>query len=127
RTYRPGQPQTCRAPVSYWLFAFLLTGEVEELRELLDTTVRASREFGYEWELGAALEMRARILANRPDWAGEALADTDESLEIFVRLGDDWGAAEAHSSRGEAQERAGDFAAAAESYLAAVGHARALG
>ncbi|MFJ1592688.1 AfsR/SARP family transcriptional regulator [Kitasatospora albolonga] len=127
RTYRPGQPQTCRAPVSYWMFAFLLTGEVDRLRELLDTTVRASREFGYEWELGAALEMRARILANRPDWAGEALADTDESLEIFVRLGDDWGAAEAHSSRGEAQERAGDFTAAAGSYLAAVGHARALG
>ncbi|MFJ4708156.1 AfsR/SARP family transcriptional regulator [Streptomyces anulatus] len=127
RTYRAGQPQTCRAPGSLWMFAILLSGEVDELRELMDETVRASREFGYEWELGAALEMRAKILANRPDWAGEALADADESLEIFARLGDDWGAAESLSSRGEANERAGRFSAAAEDYLAAIGYARTLG
>ncbi|MFI1247792.1 AfsR/SARP family transcriptional regulator [Streptomyces anulatus] len=127
RTYRAGQPQTCRAPGSLWMFAILLTGEVDELRELMDETVRASREFGYEWELGAALEMRAKILANRPDWAGEALADADESLEIFARLGDDWGAAESLSSRGEANERAGRFTAATEDYLAAIGYAQTLG
>ncbi|MER6022644.1 AfsR/SARP family transcriptional regulator [Streptomyces anulatus] len=127
RTYRAGQPQTCRAPGSLWMFAILLTGEVDELRELMDETVRASREFGYEWELGAALEMRAKILANRPDWAGEALADADESLEIFARLGDDWGAAESLSSRGEANERAGRFTAATEDYLAAIGYAQKLG
>ncbi|MEU4174213.1 BTAD domain-containing putative transcriptional regulator [Streptomyces sp. NPDC026589] len=127
RTYRAGQPQTCRAPGSLWMFAILLTGEVDELRELMDETVRASREFAYEWELGAALEMRAKILANRPDWAGEALADADESLEIFARLGDDWGAAESLSSRGEANERAGRFTAATEDYLAAIGYAQTLG
>lgn len=127
RTYRPGQPQTCRTPGSLWMFAILLTGEVDELRELLDATVRGSREFGYEWELGAALEMRAKILANRPDWAGEALSDADESLEIFTRLGDDWGAAEALSSRGEAYERGGRFTEAAEDYLAAIRHAQSLG
>ncbi|MFJ9635119.1 AfsR/SARP family transcriptional regulator [Streptomyces sp. NPDC101178] len=127
RTYRAGQPQACRAPGSLWMFAVLLTGEADELRELMDETVRASREFGYEWELGAALEVRAKILANRPDWAGEALADADEALEIFVRLGDDWGAAEALSSRGEAYERHGRFAEAAADYLTAVDHARALG
>ncbi|MDX2402387.1 winged helix-turn-helix domain-containing protein [Streptomyces microflavus] len=127
RTYRAGQPQTCRTPGSLWMFSILLTGEVDELRALMDETVRASREFGYEWELGAALEMRAKILANRPDWAGEALADADESLEIFARLGDDWGAAESLSSRGEANERAGRLTAAAEDYLAAIEYARALG
>ncbi|MFD8108040.1 AfsR/SARP family transcriptional regulator [Streptomyces microflavus] len=127
RTYRAGQPQTCRTPGSLWMFSILLTGEVDELRELMDETVRASREFGYEWELGAALEMRAKILANRPDWAGEALADADESLEIFARLGDDWGAAESLSSRGEANERAGRLTAATEDYLAAIEYARALG
>ncbi|MFD3970623.1 BTAD domain-containing putative transcriptional regulator [Streptomyces cyaneofuscatus] len=126
RTYRAGQPQACRAPASLWMFAVLLTGEAEELRELMDETVRASREFGYEWELGAALEVRAKILANRPDWAGEAVADADEALEIFVRLGDDWGAAEALSSRGEAYERHGRFTEAAADYLAAVDHAQAL-
>ncbi|WP_411078744.1 BTAD domain-containing putative transcriptional regulator [Streptomyces sp. cmx-18-6] len=127
RTYRPGQPQTCRTPGSLWMFAVLMAGEVDELRELMSETVRASREFGYEWELGAALEMRAKILANRPDWAGEALADADESLEIFARLGDAWGAAEALSSRGEANERGGRFTEAAEDYLAAIDYAQALG
>ncbi|MFL3865725.1 winged helix-turn-helix domain-containing protein [Streptomyces griseobrunneus] len=127
RTYRPGQPQTCRTPGSLWMFAVLLTGDAEGMRDVMDETVRASREYGYEWELGAALEVRAKILANRPDWAGEALADADESLEIFARLGDDWGAAESLSSRGEANERKGRFAEAAADYLAAVDYARALG
>ncbi|XMN09463.1 AfsR/SARP family transcriptional regulator [Streptomyces griseobrunneus] len=127
RTYRAGQPQTCRTPGSLWMFSILLTGEVDELRALMDETVRASRDFGYEWELGAALEMRAKILASRPDWAGEALADADESLEIFARLGDDWGAAESLSSRGEANERAGRLTAATEDYLASIEYARALG
>ncbi|MFH8868687.1 AfsR/SARP family transcriptional regulator [Streptomyces griseus] len=127
RTYRPGQPQTCRAPGSLWMFSVLLTGELDELRELMDETVVAARKFGYEWELAAALEMRAKILANRSDWAGDALADADESLAIFTRLGDDWGAAESLSSRGEANERAGLFTAATDDYLAAIGYAKKLG
>ncbi|WP_392670036.1 BTAD domain-containing putative transcriptional regulator [Streptomyces sp. LN785] len=126
-TYRAGQPQTCRAPASLWFFAVMLTGDVSDLRELLDETVRASRELGYEWELAAALQMRANVLANRPDWSGEARVDADESLEIFSRLGDDWGAAESLSSRGEANERRGDYTRAADDYQAAVGYAERLG
>ncbi|MFH8475033.1 BTAD domain-containing putative transcriptional regulator [Streptomyces sp. NPDC018000] len=126
-TYRPGQPQTCRTPASLWFFAVMLTGGVGDLRELLDETVRASREFGYEWELAGALQMRANVLANRPDWAGDAQTDADESLEIFSRLGDDWGAAEALSSRGEANEKRGEYARAAEDFQAAIGYARKLG
>ncbi|MFD8689256.1 ATP-binding protein [Streptomyces sp. NPDC059651] len=126
-TYRAGQPQTCRSPASLWFFAVMLTGGVADLRHLLDETVRAAREFDYEWELAAALQMRANVLANRPDWAGEAHVDADESLEIFSRLGDDWGMAEALSSRGEAYEKTGDFTRAAEDYLAAVGYAAKLG
>ncbi|MFF0286080.1 BTAD domain-containing putative transcriptional regulator [Streptomyces sp. NPDC005262] len=126
-TYRVGQPQTCRAPASLWFFAVMLTGGVADLRELVDETVRAAREFGYEWELAAALQMRANVLANRPDWSGEARVDADESLEIFSRLGDDWGAAESLSSRGEANERRGDYTRAADDYQAAIGYAERLG
>ncbi|WP_030970604.1 AfsR/SARP family transcriptional regulator [Streptomyces sp. NRRL S-1824] len=126
-TYRAGQPQTCRAPASLWFFAVMLTGGVEDLRELLNETVRASRELGYEWELAAALQMRANVLANRPDWSGEARVDADESLKIFSRLGDDWGAAESLSSRGEANERRGDYTRAADDYQAAIGYAERLG
>ncbi|MFI2782504.1 BTAD domain-containing putative transcriptional regulator [Streptomyces sp. ALB3] len=126
-TYRPGQPQTCRSPGALWFFAVVLTGDFSLLRQVLDETVRASRDLGYDWELAGALQMRANVLANRPDWAGEALADADESLEIFRRLGDDWGAAEALSSRGEASERTGDHTRAAEDYQAAIGYAEKLG
>ncbi|MFJ2702772.1 BTAD domain-containing putative transcriptional regulator [Streptomyces sp. NPDC087428] len=126
-TYRAGQPQTCRAPASLWFFAVLLTGDIGGLRAMLDETVRAARGFGYEWELAAALQMRANVLANRPDWSGEARADADESLEVFRRLGDDWGTAESLSSRGEANEKTGDYTRAADDYLAAVGYAEKLG
>ncbi|WP_405809939.1 winged helix-turn-helix domain-containing protein [Streptomyces sp. NBC_01520] len=127
RTYRAGQPQTCRMPGSLWLFAVLFTGDPDRLRELVDETVRTCRELGYEWELAAALQMRANVLANRPDWAGGARQDADESLDIFVRVGDVWGAAEALSSRGEANERTGRSAAAAEDFRTAVTYAEQLG
>ncbi|MFH8754120.1 BTAD domain-containing putative transcriptional regulator [Streptomyces atroolivaceus] len=127
RTYRPGQPQTCRMPGSIWMFAVLFTGDHARFRELLDGTVRTCRELGDEWELATALQMRANALANRPDWAGEAGRDADESLDIFMRLGDAWGVAEALAARGEANERAGDSAAAAEDFRAGVAYAEQLG
>ncbi|MFC8538857.1 BTAD domain-containing putative transcriptional regulator [Streptomyces sp. NPDC057249] len=126
-TYRAGQPQTCRSPASLWFYAVMLTGGVSDLRHLLDATVSGAREFGYEWELAAALQMRANVLANRPDWAGEAHRDADESLAVFSRLGDVWGMAEALSSRGEANEKQGDYAQAAEDFQAAIRSAEKLG
>ncbi|MFE7261436.1 BTAD domain-containing putative transcriptional regulator [Streptomyces sp. NPDC057592] len=126
-TYRAGQPQTCRVPASLWFFAVMLVGETGRLRELLDETVRACREFGYEWELAGALQMRANVLANRPEWAGDARTDADESLELFGRIGDDWGVAEALSARGEANERRGEYARAAEDFQVAIGYAKELG
>ncbi|MFE5240065.1 MULTISPECIES: BTAD domain-containing putative transcriptional regulator [unclassified Streptomyces] len=126
-TYRAGQPQTCRSPGSLWFFAVMLTGDISQMRGLLDETVRASRELGDGWELAGMLQMRANVLANRPDWAADAHADADESLEIFSGLGDDWGTAEALSSRGEANEKEGDYVRAAEDYQAAIGYAEKLG
>ncbi|MFD5115272.1 BTAD domain-containing putative transcriptional regulator [Streptomyces sp. NPDC058391] len=125
--YRPGLPQTCRFPGTLWFFAIMFTGDAEQLRVVLDETVAACERFGYEWELGGALYLRANILANRTEWAGDATRDADRSLEIFERLGDAWGTAEALSARGEAREKRGDYALAAEDYAAAVGHAEGLG
>ncbi|MGW2257659.1 AfsR/SARP family transcriptional regulator [Streptomyces sp. NPDC001780] len=127
QVYRPGLPQTCRFPGSLWLYAVMLTGDDELLRHVMDETVRACAELGYEWELAGALQARANVLANRRMWAGDAGRDADRSLEIYERLGDAWGAAEALSARGEARERGGDHALAAEDYAAAIGHADGLG
>ncbi|MFJ6610866.1 AfsR/SARP family transcriptional regulator [Streptomyces sp. NPDC091289] len=126
-TYRPGMPQTCRLPGTFWLFAIMLTGDLDQLYTVLDETVRVSRGLGDEWELGSALHTRANLLANSPELVADARADADESLEIYTRLGDDWGAAEALSARGEANERAGEFLAALDDYRAAVEYAQKIG
>ncbi|MGW2695843.1 AfsR/SARP family transcriptional regulator [Streptomyces sp. NPDC001296] len=126
-TYRPGQPQTCRFPGFLWFYAVVLSGDLDRMRELLDESVRTCRELGYPWELAQVLQLRANILANRTHWAGDATRDADEALEIFLRLGDAWGAAEALSARGEARERRGDYLPAADDYRAARVYAERLG
>ncbi|MFE6165736.1 BTAD domain-containing putative transcriptional regulator [Streptomyces sp. NPDC056486] len=125
--YRPGLPQTCWSPGSLWFFAVLMEGDITQLYELIDATIATCRELGYDWELAASLQQRANVLANRADWAGDAGRDADESLEIFTRLGDVWGMAEALSSRGEANERRGRYTLAAEDFAAAIEHAEQLG
>ncbi|MGV9247098.1 AfsR/SARP family transcriptional regulator [Streptomyces sp. NPDC003710] len=126
-TYRPGQPQTCRVPGSLWFFAVLLSADLDRMLAVLDESVRTCRELGYTWELAQTLQVRANMLANRSDWAGDAARDADEALEIFRRLGDAWGTAEALSARGEARERRGDCLPAADDYRAAREYAEQLG
>ncbi|WP_221351775.1 BTAD domain-containing putative transcriptional regulator [Streptomyces beigongshangae] len=125
--YEPGFPQVCRNPGYLWFFAVLLTGDMDRLRRVIDASVETCRELGYDWELAVALQMRANILANRADWAGDATRDANESLELFSRLEDAWGAAEALSARGEAHERRGAYELAAADYESAIAHAERLG
>ncbi|MFE9607634.1 BTAD domain-containing putative transcriptional regulator [Streptomyces sp. NPDC006012] len=127
-TYEPGLPQTCRSPGALWFFAVMLSGDMDRVRTVIDATVDTCRSTpGYEWELAASLQMRANLLANRSDWAGDAAHDADESLEIYRRLGDRWGTAEALSARGEAHERKGEYRLAAADYEAASEQAARLG
>ncbi|MDI9884680.1 BTAD domain-containing putative transcriptional regulator [Streptomyces sp. HNM0645] len=125
--YHPGLPQACRFPASLWFFAVLISGDGERVLEVLDTTIRTAEEAGCDWELAAALQVRANALANRTLWAGDARRDADRSLKIFERLGDAWGAAEALSARGEAHERSGAYEEAAEDFRRAIERADVLG
>ncbi|MEV5876679.1 BTAD domain-containing putative transcriptional regulator [Streptomyces sp. NPDC052101] len=126
--YEPGLPQTCRAPGALWFYAVMMTGGMERLRTIIDATVRTCRDApGFEWELAWVLGMRANLLANRATWAGDAARDAEEALEIYRRLGDAYGTAEALSARGEAHERKGAYRAAAADYETAVEHAERLG
>ncbi|WP_171118927.1 MULTISPECIES: BTAD domain-containing putative transcriptional regulator [unclassified Streptomyces] len=126
--YEPGLPQTCRSPGMLSFYAVMLTGDMDRLAATLDAAVATCRRTpGYDWELAASLQLRANILANRPDRAGDAERDADESLEIYQRLDDAWGSAEALSARGEARERKGRYLAAAADYEAAMAQARRLG
>ncbi|MFI2738687.1 BTAD domain-containing putative transcriptional regulator [Streptomyces sp. NPDC018711] len=125
--YPPGLPQTCRLPGSFTVFAVLLMGEPGLMGEALEAHVGACRRHGDEWELAHALQLRANMLANRGDLAERASADAEESLEIFVRLGDAWGAAEALSSRAEARERRLEFEGAAQDFADAIAYAERIG
>jgi predicted ATPase/DNA-binding SARP family transcriptional activator len=127
-TYQPGLPQTCRSPGSLWFFAVMLSADMDRMWTVVDATVRTCRDTpGYDWELAAALQLRANLLANRTDWAGDATRDADEALELFRRLGDAWGTAEALSARGEAHERKGEYRLAAADFVTAIEHADRLG
>ena len=126
-TYRPGLPQTCRSPGNLWFYAVLLNGDMERMRDVIDENVRTCRELGYEWELALCLQTRANMLANRASWAGDATRDADEALEVFTRIEDAWGCAEALSARGEARERRGEYPLAAADYAEAITYAERLG
>ncbi|MFE5815074.1 BTAD domain-containing putative transcriptional regulator [Streptomyces sp. NPDC056479] len=127
-TYQPGQPQTCRVPGMLWFFGVMLSGDVERLRTVVDATVRTSRETpGYDWELAASLQWRANLYSNRSEWAGDATRDAQESLEIYRRIGDQWGTAEAFSARAESHERKGRYDLAGADYEEAIEIAEQLG
>ncbi|MFC5255631.1 AfsR/SARP family transcriptional regulator [Streptomyces cinereospinus] len=127
-TYVPGLPQTCRSPGMFWFFAVMLTGGMDRLRAILDATVATCRATpGYDWELAFSLQTRANLLAHRPERSCDAVGDADEALEIYRRLGDGWGIAEALSARGEGHERDGAHLKAAADYQAAMEIAERLG
>ncbi|KEF20366.1 regulator [Streptomyces rimosus] len=125
--YRSDMPQTCKVPGVLWYYAMMMTGRFDDLANLVHQAVSACREYGYEWELANVLQLRAKIFNDRRDGLAQARQDADESLEIFVRLGDAWGAAEALAGRGEAREGRGEYALAAEDYRAAMRYAEELG
>ncbi|MET8577018.1 BTAD domain-containing putative transcriptional regulator [Streptomyces sp. NPDC005012] len=128
RVYRPGMPQVCRNPGTLWFFAVLLTGQVDRLPEIVDAAVRTTADRpDHAWEHALALQTRANLIANRPDWKGDAVADADRSLEICRRLGDVWSIAEGLCARGAANERRGRFEQAADDYRQAVEQVGLLG
>ncbi|WFB09868.1 NB-ARC domain-containing protein [Streptomyces sp. LX-29] len=125
--YRPGLPQTCRIPGVMWFYALILAGDVAKLYAAIDGAVRTCRELGLVWELAFALHLRAKIVQWRQRHGRTADDDSDESLELFIRAGDAWGAAEALSGRGEAREQRGEYERAADDYRAAIRYAEELG
>ncbi|MEU7185865.1 BTAD domain-containing putative transcriptional regulator [Streptomyces sp. NPDC045369] len=126
-SYRSGMPQTCKLPGVMWYYAVMLTGRFDDLVQMTEDAVRACREYGYVWELAYVLQLRSKIFNDRQGGLSQARRDADESLEIFVRLGDAWGAAEAIAGRGESREGRGEYALAAEDYRAAIRYAEELG
>ncbi|MFF7329055.1 BTAD domain-containing putative transcriptional regulator [Streptomyces sp. NPDC008150] len=128
RTYEAGLPQTCRSPGQIWIFSVLFLGRLAQMREVLDAAVGTCRRTpGFEWELASCLQMRANLLANRPESAPAAAADAAESLALYQGIGDAWGIAEALSARAESHEGRGQYAEGAADYEAATVYTEELG
>ncbi|MFI9200661.1 AfsR/SARP family transcriptional regulator [Streptomyces sp. NPDC053048] len=125
--YGDGQPQNCRLPGMLWYFAILMTGAAQDMYAVLDDAVDRCRELGYAWELANMLQLRAKVLNDSVDRVDQGIADADESLEIFRGFGDSWGVAEALTGRGEAREKHGRLAAAADDYREAIDRVEELG
>ncbi|MEU5425479.1 BTAD domain-containing putative transcriptional regulator [Streptomyces olivoreticuli] len=125
--YGEGQPQNCRVPGFLWFFAIMLSGDFEAMDAAVNSGVERCRELGYEWELAHSLQLRAKILNDHKGRLDQGARDAEEALEIFRRLGDAWGVAEALSGRGEAYERRGEFTLAADAYREAVDQVLELG
>ncbi|QNP73051.1 winged helix-turn-helix domain-containing protein [Streptomyces roseirectus] len=127
-TYRPGLPQLCWIPGLHAFYAVMLSGDMAMVRDVLDDNIRICREHpSLEWDLAFCLQLRGNFLANRSDWAGDGARDAAEALDVFRRLGDSWGAAEALSARAEAYERLGRHDQAAADYREAMVHAERMG
>ena len=125
--YVPGSPQTCRLPGCMWVFAWIMGGRYDALDEVTGAMVRGCRELGYEWELAFALQLRSKMTSDRPATWDQSGRDAAESLEIFTRVGDAWGEAEALAGLAESLSSRGDFAGAAEDYRVAIARAEQLG
>jgi predicted ATPase/DNA-binding SARP family transcriptional activator len=123
---KPALPQTCRLPGLLWFLAPMMTGRFDLLLDAVEATVEGCRAHGHDWELGMALQLRAKVGNDIAEARDRAAADADEALEVFTRLGDAWGIAEALAGRGEARELRGAYTEAAEDYCRAVDYALGL-
>ncbi|WP_314172542.1 AfsR/SARP family transcriptional regulator [Streptomyces winkii] len=125
--YTPGSPQTCRLPGFMWVFAWMVTGPYSELHDIVEATVEGCRRYGYDWELAFVLQLRSRFTNDRADGMVQSARDADESLEIYTRIGDCWGMADALAGRAEGRCTRWEFAEAAEDYRQAIACAGQLG
>ncbi|MFI6446568.1 AfsR/SARP family transcriptional regulator [Kitasatospora sp. NPDC050543] len=126
-TYTPDLPQAYRFPGLMRVFGAFLVGKLEGMRELLDDAVAGCRVHGTDADLAFILQIRAKMMNDWPGGAEQSIRDGEESLELFVRVGDRWGMSQALAARGEALANGGSSDQAAEAYRQAIELAEELG
>ncbi|QMU75797.1 AAA family ATPase [Streptacidiphilus sp. PB12-B1b] len=126
-SYRPDLPQSCRLPALLRVYALMFTGDYQRLTDTVEAMVDGCREQGLEWELGFVLQMRCKMANDQPGGLDQARQDAQESLDVFTRLGDSWGMAEALSGQAENAGFVGDFQLAVEACRRALELARSIG
>ncbi|MDX2644810.1 BTAD domain-containing putative transcriptional regulator [Streptomyces sp. PA03-1a] len=125
--YPPELPQASMRPGLFRVLGAMLTGRFDRMPELIDGTVESCRLHGRVWELAFALQFRAKVMNDVEGRLDASMDDIREARELFGRVGDDWGMAEALAAEAEASANAGDWARAADSCRLAIELARKLG
>jgi hypothetical protein len=106
----------------------MISGLVDRLGPCVDGMVEGCRlQPGRTWELAFALQLRCKMRNDQPGMRQSALEDASESLELFTRIGDRWGMAEALSGQSEAASFSGDFGTAARCAREAIALAESIG
>ncbi|MFH9348397.1 AfsR/SARP family transcriptional regulator [Kitasatospora sp. NPDC017646] len=125
--YTEDLPQSYRFPALMRVFSAFLAGRLELMKDLMDDAVRGCERYGDASDLAFALQVRARMLNDRPEGEEQSLRDGRRSLELFEQAGDLWGVSQALSAWGESLANRGDTEGAAAAYERAIGLAEELG
>ncbi|WP_232246768.1 ATP-binding protein [Kitasatospora mediocidica] len=127
RLYTPDLPQSYTITPLLRIFAAFLSGWVDRMEELMDDAVAGCRRYGRDTALAFSLQLRAKLSNDRVGGQAQAERDSTEALEIYTRLEDVWGMAEALGALAETASHGGDPAAAAPFYRRAIELADQLG
>ncbi|MFC1429769.1 BTAD domain-containing putative transcriptional regulator [Streptacidiphilus sp. N1-3] len=125
--YPPELPQSARIPGIHRAFVTMVAARVEHMHSTVDGMIEGCRRFDRPWELAFALQLSCKM---HNDQAGKyelSLDEAAESLELFSRLGDRWGMAEALAGQSEAASFSGDYATAADCARRAIVLAESIG
>ncbi len=124
--YPPGMPQSSSRAGLIRPFTAILTGDFHGMPGLLDELVADCRAHGRVWELAYALQLRVKAL-NDLETGYDEMRDVRESRELFARVGDRWGMAEALSAQAESAGHRGQWDVTARCCREAIALARELG
>ncbi|MDH6134889.1 putative ATPase/DNA-binding SARP family transcriptional activator [Kitasatospora sp. MAA4] len=127
RLYTPELPQSYTVTPLLRIFAGFLSGWMDRMEELLDDAVAGCRRYGRDSALAFSLQLRAKMSNDKAGGLAQAERDGTEALEIYTRLGDSWGMAEAFGALAETASHGGDPTAAAPYYRRAIELAEELG
>lgn len=105
---------------------WFLHGDLDRADDGLRAGLDGFRPLGERWGTILALSGAAEVAGRRGDHAA-AVAHFGEALRLADELGSEVDLADLHAGRGDAHQRAADFAAADADYAAAVKHGRRAG
>ncbi|MHA6759497.1 BTAD domain-containing putative transcriptional regulator [Streptacidiphilus sp. PAMC 29251] len=120
-------PQSARIPALHRVYVTMSAALMDQMHPAVESMVESCRRHDRPWELAFALQMSCKLHNDQPGKRELSHAEAAESLELFTRLGDRWGMAEALAGQSEAASFDGDYLAAARCAREAIVHAESIG